>query len=116
MTTHDAKDAITHIERTTTTATKNNKDVDTAARWLADVHVGDAAFTHEEEQAVLRRIDFRVLPLLLGAYFFQQVRASHIYLSSNMLMFSSLISLPYHTSPSLALRKMQALLASSIPG
>lgn len=74
MTTHDAKDAITHVERRTTT-TKNNKDVDTAARWLANVHVEDTAFTYEEEQAVLRRIDFRVLPLLLGAYFFQQVRA-----------------------------------------
>jgi hypothetical protein len=44
------------------------------------------------------------------------VRTSHIYLSPNMLMFSSLISLPYHTSPFLALRKMQALLASSILG
>lgn len=71
MKTHDAKDAITHVERTTTT--KPNKDVDTAARWLADAHIEDAAFTYEEEHAVLRRIDFRVLPLLLGAYFFQQV-------------------------------------------
>ena len=81
MTTHDAKDAITHVERTTTNTTKTNKDVDTAARWLADAHVEDASFTYEEEQAVLRRIDLRVLPLLLGAYFFQQVRVVRACLS-----------------------------------
>lgn len=73
MATHDTKDAITYVEQTTT-ITANNQDVDTAAKWLADAHVEDAAFTYEEEQAVLRRIDFRVLPVLLGAYFFQQVR------------------------------------------
>lgn len=78
MTTHDAKDAITHVERKTTITANNTKDVDAAAKWLADAHVEDAAFTYEEEQAVLRRIDFRVLPLLLGAYFFQQVRTTHV--------------------------------------
>lgn len=81
MTTHDAKDAITHVERATTTR-PNKEDVDTAARWLADAHVEDTAFTYEEERAVLRRVDLRVLPLLLGAYFFQQVRAVQTCLSS----------------------------------
>lgn len=33
-------------------------------------------FTAEEEKAVLRRIDRRILPLLLGAYFFQQLDKS----------------------------------------
>lgn len=33
-------------------------------------------FTFEEEKRVLRRIDMRVLPLLLGAYFFQQLDKS----------------------------------------
>jgi hypothetical protein len=48
------------------------------ARFLARVENGDdnRAFTVEEERRVLRRIDFRVLPLLLGAYFFQQLDKS----------------------------------------
>jgi hypothetical protein len=46
-----------------------------AAEFLAD-HDGETSFTYEEEQAVLRRIDLRVLPLLLGAYFFQQLDKS----------------------------------------
>ncbi|KAJ5537794.1 hypothetical protein N7494_007273 [Penicillium frequentans] len=48
------------------------------ARFLASVENGDdnRAFTVEEERHVLRRIDLRVLPLLLGAYFFQQLDKS----------------------------------------
>jgi len=35
-------------------------------------------FTLEEEKQVLRRIDMRVLPILLGAYFFQQLDKSSL--------------------------------------
>lgn len=47
-----------------------------AAEFLANHE--DLSFTYEEEQAVLRRIDMRVLPLLLGAYFFQQLDKSSL--------------------------------------
>ncbi|KAF9873096.1 allantoate permease [Colletotrichum karsti] len=47
-----------------------------AAKFLAEHGGGDAAFTYEEERAVLKRINFRLLPLLLGAYFFQQLDKS----------------------------------------
>lgn len=84
MTTHDSKDAITgtHVELTATITSNNkknadsNESVDTAAIWLADAHIQDRAFTYEEERAVLKRIDFRVLPLLLLCYFFQQLDKS----------------------------------------
>lgn len=45
-----------------------------AAEFLASHE--DISFTYEEERAVLRRIDSRVLPLILGAYFFQQLDKS----------------------------------------
>ncbi|KAL2866929.1 putative MFS transporter [Aspergillus lucknowensis] len=48
-----------------------------AAQFLATVS-GDHTFTPEEEKKVLRRIDLRVLPLLLGAYFFQQLDKSSL--------------------------------------
>ncbi|KAL2832513.1 major facilitator superfamily domain-containing protein [Aspergillus cavernicola] len=48
-----------------------------AAQFLATVD-GDHTFTPEEEKKVLRRIDLRVLPLLLGAYFFQQLDKSSL--------------------------------------
>ncbi|OJJ06749.1 hypothetical protein ASPVEDRAFT_140207 [Aspergillus versicolor CBS 583.65] len=48
-----------------------------AAQFLAAVG-GDRTFTPEEEKKVLRRIDLRVLPLLLGAYFFQQLDKSSL--------------------------------------
>ncbi|KAL4961552.1 putative MFS transporter [Aspergillus stella-maris] len=48
-----------------------------AAQFLASVG-GDRTFTPEEEKRVLRRIDLRVLPLLLGAYFFQQLDKSSL--------------------------------------
>ncbi|KAF6808922.1 allantoate permease [Colletotrichum musicola] len=49
-----------------------------AAQFLAEHGGGDTAFTYEEEKAVLRRINFRILPLLLGAYFFQQLDKSSL--------------------------------------
>ncbi|KAF3761646.1 allantoate permease [Cryphonectria parasitica EP155] len=45
-----------------------------AAEFLASHE--DTSFTYEEEKAVLRRVDMRLLPLLLGAYFFQQLDKS----------------------------------------
>lgn len=69
-------DAITHVEQTAPTSTTRNAD--TAAKWLAETHVDNATFTYEEERAVLKRIDYRVLPLLLGAYFFQQLDKSSL--------------------------------------
>jgi hypothetical protein len=50
------------------------------ARFFADAENADTAgsFTVEEEKLVLRRIDRRVLLLLLGAYFFQQLDKSSL--------------------------------------
>ncbi|KAL4902703.1 hypothetical protein BDW74DRAFT_169307 [Aspergillus multicolor] len=48
-----------------------------AAQFLASTSE-NRSFTPAEEKAVLRRIDFRVLPLLLGAYFFQQLDKSSL--------------------------------------
>jgi hypothetical protein len=73
------EDAITHVEYSD--PAQNIEKADAAAKFLANAHVEDAAFTYEEERAVLKRIDFRVLPLLLGAYFFQQV--STLYTTEN---------------------------------
>lgn len=39
-------------------------------------HATETTFTYEEEKAVLRRIDKRILVLLLWAYFFQQLDKS----------------------------------------
>ncbi|KAH9863627.1 hypothetical protein J1614_009559 [Plenodomus biglobosus] len=72
----DTKDAIQHVEHTA--PVHNIEKPDTAAQFLANAHVEDASFTYEEERAVLRRIDLRVLPLLLGAYFFQQLDKSSL--------------------------------------
>ncbi|KAK1573641.1 major facilitator superfamily transporter [Colletotrichum navitas] len=47
-----------------------------AAQFLAAHGGGDTSFTYEEEKAVLKRINLRVLPLILGAYFFQQLDKS----------------------------------------
>lgn len=51
-----------------------------AAEFLAQ-H-GEVDFDYEEERRVLRRIDMRVLPLMLGAYFFQQLDKSALSYSS----------------------------------
>ncbi|KAJ3536996.1 hypothetical protein NM208_g6490 [Fusarium decemcellulare] len=37
---------------------------------------GEVTYTYEEEKAVLKRINLRVLPILLGSYFFQQLDKS----------------------------------------
>ncbi|KAL4976020.1 major facilitator superfamily domain-containing protein [Aspergillus desertorum] len=59
------------------TAPKPTATAEKAAQFLATTTV-DRTFTPEEEKAVLRRIDLRVLPLLLGAYFFQQLDKSSL--------------------------------------
>ncbi|KAE8384753.1 major facilitator superfamily domain-containing protein [Aspergillus alliaceus] len=53
-----------------------NKGKEKAARFLATVDESQRTFTPDEEKAVLKRIDRRLLPLLLGAYFFQQLDKS----------------------------------------
>ncbi|KAI0409785.1 MFS general substrate transporter [Xylaria palmicola] len=49
---------------------------DRAAKFISD-H-GHVVFSYEDERAVLRRVDMRILPLLLGAYFFQQLDKSSL--------------------------------------
>ena len=68
------KNSITHIEQ----ALPANENVDKAEKWLAEAQVDRTSFTYEEERLVLKRIDLRVLPLLLGAYFFQQLDKSSL--------------------------------------
>lgn len=47
-----------------------------AAEFLA-AH-GYVTYTYEEERGVLKRINWRVLPILLGSYFFQQLDKSSL--------------------------------------
>ncbi|KAJ8132424.1 hypothetical protein O1611_g1204 [Lasiodiplodia mahajangana] len=49
---------------------------DKAAKFISE-H-GEIQFGYEDERAVLRRVDMRILPLLLGAYFFQQLDKSSL--------------------------------------
>ncbi|GFG10262.1 uncharacterized transporter C757.13 [Aspergillus udagawae] len=66
------EDHITPIQ-----TTRDDPIKEKAAQFLATVNE-DKTFTAEEEKAVLRRIDRRILPLLLGAYFFQQLDKSSL--------------------------------------
>ncbi|CAN8098235.1 unnamed protein product [Discula destructiva] len=63
-------DAITPVANPTREYARREK----AAEFLASQD--DTSFTPEEEKKVLKRIDMRILPLLLGAYFFQQLDKS----------------------------------------
>ncbi|PLB53572.1 allantoate permease [Aspergillus steynii IBT 23096] len=58
---------------------ENGRDAtaEKAAQFLASVGEHHT-FTVEEEKAVLKRIDRRILPLILGAYFFQQLDKSSL--------------------------------------
>lgn len=49
-----------------------------AVEFLTSHATEETAFTYEEEKAVLRRIDKRILVLLLWAYFFQQLDKSSL--------------------------------------
>lgn len=59
-------------------ATSTNATRDKATDFLASHGAEGVSFTYEEERAVVRRIDLRVLVLLLGAYFFQQLDKSSL--------------------------------------
>ncbi|KAH8204003.1 hypothetical protein TruAng_001814 [Truncatella angustata] len=67
----DTTDTIEPVRDTTAPISKG---AEKAAEFLAQ-H-GEVAFDYEEERRVLRRIDMRILPLILGAYFFQQLDKS----------------------------------------
>jgi MFS family permease len=67
----DSKDVISaHVERPVEVAREDPVDL------LA--HDTNVFFTVEEEKRVLRQIDLRVLPLMLGAYFLQQLDKSSL--------------------------------------
>lgn len=70
MATH-AEDAITAVE-----PPAHSTGREKAADFLATVNEEERTFSPEEEKKVLRHIDLRILPLLLGAYFFQQLDKS----------------------------------------
>ncbi|KAK0701154.1 major facilitator superfamily domain-containing protein [Apiosordaria backusii] len=61
-----------------TPAPASNGLTDKATTFLQAHAQTDTTFTYEEERHVLRRIDTRILPLLLGAYFFQQLDKSSL--------------------------------------
>ena len=67
------EDAITSVKETSHKAALSNS-ADKAALFIAE-H-GEVSFDYEEERRVLKRIDYRILPLILGAYFFQQLDKS----------------------------------------
>lgn len=67
---NNSKNAITHAEIVIPASPENQKDK--AAAFLSAVDE-NTSFTYEEEKAVRKRIDYRVLPIVLGAYFFQQL-------------------------------------------
>lgn len=72
----DAADVIAPVEETTGHVHAVSSRADKAAQFIAE-H-GEITFTYEEEREVLRRIDLRILPLILGAYFFQQLDKSSL--------------------------------------
>lgn len=79
----DPQDAITAADNPNHNPNSRAKDAnqiikEKAAQFLANTTDQDRSFTLEEEKAVLRRIDRRILPLLLGAYFFQQLDKSSL--------------------------------------
>ncbi len=72
----EAMDTISPESRTLHTALPEKILEDKAAKFIAE-H-GEIAFDYEDERAVLKRVDRRILPLLLGAYFFQQLDKSSL--------------------------------------
>ncbi|KAG9230763.1 major facilitator superfamily domain-containing protein [Amylocarpus encephaloides] len=61
-----------HVESTPQEMTARENPLDILA------HDSNVFFTVEEERRVLRKIDMRVLPLMLGAYFLQQLDKSSL--------------------------------------
>ncbi|TGJ80869.1 hypothetical protein E0Z10_g7899 [Xylaria hypoxylon] len=69
-------DAIAPASRAFIAAPPEKVLGDKAAKFIAE-H-GEIVFDYEDERAVLKRVDIRILPLLLGAYFFQQLDKSSL--------------------------------------
>ncbi|KAI0468439.1 MFS general substrate transporter [Xylaria cf. heliscus] len=69
-------DTISPARVTSNAAPPETALADKAAKFISE-H-GEVAFSYEDERAVLKRVDMRVLPLLLGAYFFQQLDKSSL--------------------------------------
>ncbi|KAI1261371.1 major facilitator superfamily domain-containing protein [Xylariaceae sp. FL1019] len=69
-------DTISPARETTDAASPVNPLADKAAKFIFE-H-GDVAFHYGEERSVLKQVDRRILPLLLGAYFFQQLDKSSL--------------------------------------
>ncbi|KAL1855825.1 hypothetical protein VTK73DRAFT_8459 [Phialemonium thermophilum] len=77
MATNQDVDAITQAPPPGTISLP--KGHDRAADFLVSVAGReDTAYSYEEEHSVVRRVDLRLLPLLLGAYFFQQLDKSSL--------------------------------------
>ncbi|KAI4869679.1 MFS general substrate transporter [Hypoxylon rubiginosum] len=72
----DTADVITPVAETSERIHAVSSQADKAAQFIAE-H-GEVTFTYEEERRVLKRIDVRILPLILGAYFFQQLDKSSL--------------------------------------
>lgn len=73
---HDP-DAITSAPPTYSDTVPELRGKEKAAEFLASVGQ-DTSFTYEEEKKVVRRVDLRVLSILLIAYFFQQLDKSSL--------------------------------------
>lgn len=73
---HDP-DAITNAPTAEAAAHAEFRGGEKAAEFLATVGE-DTSFTYEEEKSVLRRVDLRILPIILLAYFFQQLDKSSL--------------------------------------
>ncbi|KAI0126871.1 major facilitator superfamily transporter [Xylariales sp. AK1849] len=75
---HSAQAATTTdaIEQVRESLAPIAKTGERAAQFL--VQHGEVDFDYDEERQVLKRIDVRILPLILGAYFFQQLDKSAI--------------------------------------
>ncbi|KAI1366813.1 major facilitator superfamily domain-containing protein [Xylaria arbuscula] len=72
----EGPDAILPASRMIPTEPPEKILEDKAAKFIAE-H-GEIDFDYEDERSVLRRVDRRILPLLLGAYFFQQLDKSSL--------------------------------------
>ncbi|KAI1334355.1 MFS general substrate transporter [Xylariaceae sp. FL0016] len=70
----DNMDAIAPVKDEPSRVPMIDSRADKAAKFIAE-H-GEVAFDYQEERHVLKRIDRRILPLILGAYFFQQLDKS----------------------------------------
>ncbi|KAH7304676.1 allantoate permease [Stachybotrys elegans] len=70
------EDAITSVQQTENATPKLATNADKAAEFIASR--GVTTFDYEEERSILKQIDRRILPLILGAYFFQQLDKSSL--------------------------------------